>query len=194
MGGKLPGRPGWVFACCMPGGAAVPGAAIPGGGARASQPKLKMKSSWERSELTHAWRRTICTIVRSLSIETRSYVIVKLVSSKNQGFLKGQGEGSAHLGKDCTWWKSYHSLESEVDQGSIQTFGTDISCQQKSTGGEICGELSRTPNVARARLAVTGTCKCFSIYSVLRASHISSGGSGLPLRPMSQPWNCLQST
>jgi hypothetical protein len=33
LGGKPPGRLGCgALACCMPGGAAVPGAAIPGGG------------------------------------------------------------------------------------------------------------------------------------------------------------------
>lgn len=68
-------------------------------------------------------------------------------------------------------------VRSEDDQGSIQTFGTNISCQQKGSGGEICGEMSRTPDVARARLAVTGTCKCLFTYSVrtVASAHISSG-------------------
>lgn len=38
LAGKPPGRPGcWLLFCCMPGGVAVPGAAIPGGGAEAGQ-------------------------------------------------------------------------------------------------------------------------------------------------------------
>jgi hypothetical protein len=58
----------------MPGGAAVPGAAIPGGGAGASQFQIEDKII--ESELTHARRRTICTVVRCASIKTGSYVRV----------------------------------------------------------------------------------------------------------------------
>jgi hypothetical protein len=63
-----------MFACCIPGGGAVPGAAIPGGGARMYQyiEEMERHAMKEQCILTHARRSSIGSIVRRPAIQTWS--------------------------------------------------------------------------------------------------------------------------